>query len=228
MIICVRPLARSYLFADMSDRIQAFVLSKVEYGDKTLIVDLYSLQSGRLTASIYSTKKSRNRFYFSPLSLLELNLFVSKKAKLNKISDVKSELPSQMAQNSAPSSAYRYFIAEVLQKTLSLENPDPQLFNFIYSFILDLYNGKIRATFINDFLEGLSPHLGLDLQEIKRQGGNPADYGLDFNQSDWQRLITDQPISTKERLNLLIQFYGQHFEGMKHLKTRSILGEVFG
>ncbi|MAY84886.1 MAG: hypothetical protein CMP59_12215 [Flavobacteriales bacterium] len=211
----------------MSDRIQAIVLSKVEYGDKTLIIDLYGLQSGRFAASTYSTKKSKNRFYFSPLMLLELEVFTSKKAKLKKIKEVKSALPIQMAVNSAEINAYRYFIAEFLQKTLPLENPDSQLFQFLLNTIAELYEENLSANFIHQFLEKLSPYLGLDLQEIKQQGGSPSDYDLDFSQGDWENFIGDKRLSAKERLSLLIQFYAQHFDGVKHLKSRSILAEVF-
>ena len=210
----------------MSESVQAIVLSKVEYGDKTLIIDLYSLQSGRLTASAYSTKKSKNRFYFSPLMVLELELYSSKKAKLKKIKEVKSAMPIQMANTSAELNAYRFFIAEVLQKTLGLENSDPPLFQFLSQTILRLYEG-FESDFVIRFLEHLSPFLGLDLEEIKKQGGSAKDYDLAFNEEEWKRLTTNENVPIKEKLNLLLRFYGQHFEGVNHLKSRSVLSAVF-
>jgi DNA repair protein RecO (recombination protein O) len=210
----------------MSDRIQALVLSKVDYGDKTLIVDLYSLQSGRLTASTYSTKKSKNRFYFSPLMVLELDLYTSKKAKLKRIKEVKSNMAVQMANTSMELNAYRFFIAEVLQKTLALESSDPPLYHFLIKSIEQLYQ-KVEADFIIHFLERLSPYLGLDLEEIKRQGGTAADYDLDFNSDEWGRFTSNTRIPAKEKLNLLLKFYAHHFEGIKHLRSRSVLSAVF-
>lgn len=210
----------------MSETDQAVVLSKVEFGDKTLIVDLYSLQSGRFTASTYSTKKSRNRFYYSPLMVLELNLYTSKKAKLKKIKEVKSALTMQMANISVELNAYRFFIAEVLQKTLGPENSDPPLYQFLLHSIDQLYQNT-NPDFIIHFLEGLSPHLGLDLDEIKRQGGSAADYDLDFNSDEWSRLTAREKVPNKEKLNLLLKFYAHHFEGINHLKSRSVLSSVF-
>lgn len=210
----------------MSERIQAIVLSKVEYGDKTLIVDLYSLELGRLTASAYSTKKSKNRFYFSPLMVLELDLYTSKKAKLKKIKEVKSTLSTQMSNSSVELNAYRFFIAEILQKTIVEESTDPPLYHFLLQSVEKLYRG-LNPDFIVHFLEHLSPYLGLDLSEIKRQGGAASDYDLEFSAKEWERLTTSKKIPIKEKLNLLLKFYAQHFEGVSQLKSRPVLSAVF-
>lgn len=211
----------------MASQQLVIVLSKTEYGDNSLIIDLYSLQNGRMTASSYSSRKRKSRFYFEPFSLLELEIYQSKKAKFNRIKEARSALPLQMMIHDPEVNAMRYFLAEVLKKTLVAEENDPALFSFLKVEIENLYLSKNRSQFLINFMERLSPYLGIDFSEIQKIGGKASDYDMSFSESEWNSLMNNNFKNYKQRLKLILKFYAHHFEGMEKLKSKEILAEVF-
>lgn len=214
----------------MIDKFQGIVLSRVEYGDSALIIDLYSKEKGRLSVSSYSSKKKNNRFFFAPLSLLNIGLYKSKKGKLLKIKEVESALADQMISRDSEIHAIRYFIAEVLKNTLKEEDSNPYLYDFLKTEIDTLYTTDKKGSFVINFLENLSPFLGFDLNELRRAGGKASDYGFEFSDSEWNSLLCDtkeERVGNKAYLSLLLKYYANHFDGIATLKSKSVLAEVF-
>lgn len=211
----------------MSFKHRVIVLAKVEYGDRTLIVDCFSAESGRISASTHLSKKNKSLFYYSPLNVIELDLFRAKKSKLFKVKEAKSLIAEQLANQSPEVNAYRFFIAEFLQKTIEIESQDRALYKFLTDQIASLYHSSSRPSFLSDFLEQLSPFLGIDLAEIKAQGGEPSDYGLLFNDQEWKTLMEQNKVKEKERLSALLKFYAHHFPAVEKLKSRKVLSAVF-
>jgi DNA repair protein RecO (recombination protein O) len=215
----------------MSTKVQGIVLSKVEYGDSALIIDLYCKEKGRLSVNTYSSKKKNNRFFFAPLSLLNISFYQSKKGKFLKIKEVESALANQMISRDSELHAIRYFIAEVLKNTLKEEDSSPYLYEFLKTEIESLYTTDKKGSFVINFLENLSPFLGFDLNELRRAGGKASDYGFDFSDSDWNALLCEtreERVGNKAYLSLLLKYYANHFDGMGALKSKSVLAEVFG
>lgn len=211
----------------MSLKLEGVVLSRTEYGDSTLIVDFYSLEGGRLTFSATISKKKNTRFYFSPLTYVAVELYQSKKAKYFRLKEVQSLLTDQLVNRDSEVHAIRYFIAELLKKTLSNEESDPALFQFIINKLIHLYSSDSKGKFVVEFLEELTPYLGIDLEELKNQNGNDSGFEFGLSKMEWECLVGETNNSNKVYLNALLAFYTFHFEGVSQLKSKAVLAEVF-
>lgn len=217
-----------------STALRSIVLSHLKYGENNLIVDLFTKESGRITAGLTLSKKKKNLFYYSPLNLIEVWTYRSPKSKHIKIKEAKSSLGEQMSNRDSRIHASRYFIAEFLKNTLHNEETEEQLFSYLESRIVLLYQSKNPGEFLINFLIGLSPFLGFDIKSLKEEFEQSDDFGFGLDQAEWRLLNEMQSGSdesssanSKRKLDLLIKLYSVPFEGLRRLKSREVLNQVF-
>jgi|GEM_PF-4004763 len=210
----------------MDGQIEGIVLSKLEYGDNTLIIDFYSAELGKITFSATNSKKKNSRFYFSPLNLLQLNLYTSKKSKYFRLKELQSINPDQLINRDNEVHAIRFFLAELLKKILTTEEADPRLYLFLKSRITDLYSSSSKSHYILDFLIDLSPFLGIDFDQITKEDQLLDEFSFDLSKEDRKTLIEGRK-NRKAYLNALLRFYSHQYEGLDQLKSKAVLAEVF-
>ncbi len=211
----------------MSGKQEGIVLSKLQYGDSTLIIDFYSREGGRTTFSAYTSRKKNNKFYYSPLNLLSVDLYKSQKGKHLRLKEVNSLLNDQLISRDSEIHAIRYFLAEFLKKTLTHEEADEQLYSYLKESIVGLYDCESKSLYLLEFLESLSPYLGFDLSELQSENGQLRDFGFYLKEDELKSLSQAKKGNKKAYLNALLSFYGQQFEGVADLKSKSILAEIF-
>lgn len=149
----------------MDDKIQGFVLQTIRYGDTSLIVKFYTLNHGLQSYMVKGVrgKHAKNRIaFFQPMTFLR---FVqSGQPKGNAMAYLKDpEL--EYAYQSIPSvmnkSAVLMYLAELLSRTLTQQERNEELYQFIYQSVvwLDLVDSGY-ANFPLFFTLELSRFLG--------------------------------------------------------------------
>jgi DNA repair protein RecO (recombination protein O) len=145
------------------------------------------------------------------------------------------------------------FIAEVLYKTIREEEPNAQLFDFIYHSILIFDKiDKGSENFHLHFLANLSKHIGFfpdideeisdgffDIKKGKIYSEQPK-HLLFFDKKNTQNLrqllniqasnICEIELNRKQResfLNSMLDFYNYHFDKLSPIKSLKVFTEVF-
>lgn len=149
----------------MEDKIQGFVLQSIRYGDTSLIVKVYTLNSGLQSYMVKGvrSKASRNRIaFFQPMTFLR---FVqSGKPRSNGLAFLKD--PELLyAYQSIPSTlnkgAILMYLSELLSHTLTQQERNDDLYQFVFQSMvwLDLVESGY-ANFPLYFTLELSRFLG--------------------------------------------------------------------
>ncbi len=124
----------------MDDKIQGIVLQSVRYGDTSLIVKIYTLNNGLQTYMVKGvrSKASQNRVaFFQPMTFLK---FVqSGKPRTSGIAFLK-DVELLYAYQSIPlvmnKSAILMYLSELLTHTLTQQERNDELFQFIYQSVV--------------------------------------------------------------------------------------------
>ncbi len=143
---------------------KAIVLSVSKYGDSAQMVNTYTEKKGRMSFAVkisHSKKRSLTSAYFLPLTILDIEFDYRPKQSVQYIKDCKLSAPYHKIPFDAIKNSIAYFVVEVLQKTLRIDEENYSLFLFIEKslFFLDSTNENC-ANFHLIFLLELSIHLG--------------------------------------------------------------------
>jgi DNA repair protein RecO (recombination protein O) len=230
----------------MLHKTRGIVLHYIRYGDSSIIVKIYTEQLGLQTYivnGVRSAKSKTNKIaLYQPLTLLDLVVYYEpEKQKLFRINEVRCAVPYQSIPFDIKKTTVVLFLAEILTKTLQEESANPALYNFIEQSFLHFDQAQENFDdFHFHFLLQLTLYLGFapthaeeiveQLREANRWRISPA-----YEQSviTWLQttLQTDTytPLASAWRSNLLdvlIDFYGLHIEGMQHLRSLEVLREL--
>lgn len=240
----------------MEDKIQGFVLQSIRYGDSSLVVKMFTRQAGLQTYMVKGVKGHASRnpaAFFQPLTFLR---FVqSGRPRPNGMAYLKDpEL--DYAFQSIPSvikkSAILIYLAELLSHTLTQQEQNEELFQFVQQSVawLDLVDSQYANFPLFFTLEltrflGFYPHpdqagQGLfDLMEGRFVASPPPHpYYFDKEKSAVMARFINLKIDNiatiilngnqrNELLEGLITFVRLHAPLMKGLQSHEILSEVF-
>lgn len=118
----------------MIEKISGIVLRTVKYGEKSLIIDMYTESHGRQSfmTSIPSGKaKATSRALWQPLSMVEFVADIRPHGRMPKPKDVASAYNYVDMPYNPIKSTVAFFIAEFLCGALRNEQPDRPLYLFI-------------------------------------------------------------------------------------------------
>lgn len=159
----------------MFEKTKGIVLNIVEFSDKASIVNIYTMQFGRLPFTLpasRSKKASLKRNLFQPLSVLELELDIKPGRTIHKIKEARPDTTYQSLPFHPVKSAVALFLAEVLVRYIHENESNSALFEYLENsfLIFDLSEGGI-ANFHPVFLYGLLDHLGIEPRINKDETG---------------------------------------------------------
>lgn len=148
----------------MQIKTKAIVLHSFKYNDNRLIVDLFTLDCGRVSVAVTVSSGKRAKFrktLFAPLTLLCVEIDVRQRVGLQKLIDASLESPMTSIPFLPDKTAIALFISEFLYHALKGEQVNRPLFNYVSDSIefLDLAEGHY-ANFHMVFLLRLSLFLG--------------------------------------------------------------------
>lgn len=241
----------------MDDKLQGVVLQSIRYGDTSLIVKIYTrslgLQSYIIKGAYSRTSKSRVAF-FQPLNVIE---FVAsgknQHSSLGHVKDVQMAFSYQTLFSEMKKSAILMYVAELLSKSLTEQEQNLALYDFIVHSLqwLDLTDDNY-ANFPLFFTLELSRFLGFypktneislpffDMMEGHFVAAVPIHpYYLENDSAAILSAMLDQdlekvmqiPLNVMQRRNLLdglIAFMRLHAPFLKNLQSIEVLQSVMG
>ena len=238
----------------MLTKTEAIVLHALKYGEKQMIVDMFTREHGRLSFIVSLPRSERSKLkkqYLQPLTLLQIEADIRLQAQLQKLRDVGLLQPLPSLLSHAEKLSVGLFISEFLYHALKGEQRNELLFDYVRGSLewLDGTQGPV-ANFHLVFLMRLSRFLGFypnledegdyfDLRGAVFTGQPPLhrDFLLP-QESTHIRLLMRMDYSTMhlfrlsrpERariLEILLLYYRLHLPAFPELRSLSVLKDLY-
>ena len=239
----------------MIEKTRGIFLHAVKYSETSLIASIYTEAYGRqsyLINGVRSKNSAVKAAIFQPLYLLDLEIYYKTGREIHRIKNARIAFPYSSIPFDIRKSTQALFLAEVLYKCLKEEEPNIELFDFVYHALtlLDLTEAGI-SNFHIWFLFKLTRFLGIspsndnaqisnffDLQSARFVSHEPLHSQFTDKHSTvlFSRLF-DIDSSTIEKLDYtqherklvlekLLEFYKIHFGNLGEFKSLGVLKEV--
>ena len=239
----------------MLHKTRGIVFKATDYGDSSVIVQLFTEKFGLQSYIINGAKKPKakiGRNMLQPLHLLDLVVYHKNTGGVQRIAELKNSPVLQSIPYDVIKSCIAIFLNEVLYKAVKQQSPDENLFDFVFSAIewLDHQTGNV-ANFHLLFLVQLTRYLGF--YPDRYQAGQ-ADY-FDMKNGTFSNYKPDSLLylspphtqnfhqllqcsfenmqqlkwSNDERRYLiqkLLEYYALHIEGFGNIRSADVLEEV--
>ncbi len=241
----------------MQQKIKGVVLHTLKYKDTSVIADIYTEQSGRMSflVPVSRSRKSPVRLVlFQPLSLVEVEADCRPTSSLHKLKEARSCYPFATIPYDPVKSAIALFLAEFLYRAVREEAENRPLFAYLEHSIrwLDACRSGY-ANFHLVFLMRLSRFLGLypnledyrpgdyfDLQNASFVSLRPQQHSHFIGPAETARISTLMrmrydtmhlfAMNRQERLRCLTvlnEYYSLHLPNFPELKSLEVLKELF-
>jgi DNA repair protein RecO (recombination protein O) len=240
----------------MLEQTRGIFLNHIKYSDSASIAHIYTEKSGRVSVMVRHPKSKKSvskKNALQPLFLLDIQL----NRKQNREIQYSGEFSNSPVFRSIPfhvvKSTIAIFLAEVLEKVLREEEPNPAMFNFLYNAVLLLDQmEQSYACFHLVFLYELTRYLGfypadnysLHTQYFNLREGTytsfPESPEITLSQQQskefmllWEKgfvKIAEIQMTRSHRNDLLkslLKYYYYHIPEMGHIKSFDVLTEIF-
>jgi len=231
------------------------VFRAIKYSESSLIIDLYTREKGLkkyIISGVRSPKAKVHANLFQVMTLLDIVGYDRPDKDLHRLKEVRSAFIYQHIPFNVVKSASGMFMLEVARKTILESEPNPELFDFLFSTFrfLDQTNNSTANIHLL-FLIQLSAYLGFtpdleqtsdrpffDLQEGYFTRAVPAhSHYLDpefskllaqFIASNYEEAHQIE-LSSQQRqdlLNRLLEYYRLHIDNFPTINAHTILQEI--
>ncbi|GAB3933528.1 DNA repair protein RecO [Mucilaginibacter myungsuensis] len=241
----------------MLHKTRGIVLKVTDYGENSVIVQVYTENFGLRSYIVNGAKKPKAKIHrnmLQPLHLLDMVVYHKDNGSVQRISELKNAPLLQTIPYDIIKSSLVLFLNEVLYKSIKQQTADEHLFHFIFHSIelLDQQTGNV-ANFHLIFLLRLSRYLGFFPDRDRPNGADYFDMkdGIftKYKPESWQYLSpphTDNfyrllrstfeqmdgiELKNDERrylLNKLLEYYALHVENFGNIRSHEVLEEVLG
>jgi DNA repair protein RecO (recombination protein O) len=148
----------------MNRRTRGIILQATSYSETSLVVKIYTENSGLETFIVSGVRSKNSRFksnLFQPLTLVELVASGRNGPSMKRITDIQLAPPFTGIPGDVIKSSIAIFLSEVIYRSIREEEPNPALFGFLHNSIqiLDLSNENC-SRFHLYFMIQLSRYLG--------------------------------------------------------------------
>lgn len=228
----------------------AVVLSRISYSENSIIVKVFTKESGLQSFLVQGAKKKKGVHFF-PLELMEIEFFKRNENQLGKLTSIESTNSLLEIISNPLKSSIAFFVAEVLSKMLRENHPDKKLFHFLQEEITWLNHSEEMGNYLIWFLaqltiiEGFQPEIyDMNPRYFELQDGkfcNSLPFNPAYLEESWLHWLTDSlteekliflstPIPKEERqlaLDAWIHYFEFHVTGFKNIKSLEIIRTVF-
>jgi DNA repair protein RecO (recombination protein O) len=233
---------------------RGIALHTVKFSESSIIAKIYTELFGLRAFLIKGSRRKNSLFkpvFFQPLTLLDLTIYHKEKSNLHSIREVRFSDSFKTIPFDIRKSSMALFINELLYKTIREEEPNPSLFNYLYSSCIHLDQMEAVNHFHLLFTIRLTQYLGIlpgsdysmkkpvfNLQEGEFQPfppDHPNFLDIELSELFFQFLsgsadtIETLRIPLKTRTLLLdkvMLYYQLHLPGFTGLKSQQILHTV--
>jgi DNA repair protein RecO (recombination protein O) len=231
---------------------RALLLKKVNYGESSLILQLFCFQRG-LKSFLFKGAKKKKGQTFIPLAFLEITYFERNEQQLAQITAADHVMIWSDSLFDPRKTAVLFFICDLLQSCIKEENiPQDDLFMFLSAELVELDKAPFQANYPIYFLMVMTRFLGFepaidvenphyfDMHEGVFSNQAPRIFQMALSNMETQELancfcsnkdqILAKPFSRALRqrfMRILLDFYSYHISGFSNPKSLQILEEVF-
>jgi DNA repair protein RecO (recombination protein O) len=239
----------------MLHKTRGIVLKTTDYGETSVIVQVFTEKLGLQSYIINGVKKPRakiSRNMLQPLHLLDMVVYHKSAGNVQRIAELKTSPVLQSIPYDVIKSSMAMFLNEVLYKSVKQQTADENMFDFVFSAVewLDHQTAGL-ANFHLLFLIKLTRYLGFYPDRYQL---NEADYfdlknGVFIKYKPDSTLYLSPPhtqnfsqllqcsfeniatlkLSNDERRYLIakvLEYYALHIEGFGNIHSHEILEEV--
>jgi len=241
----------------MLHKTRGIVFKTTDYGDNSIIVQVFTEKFGLQSYIVNGAKKPRakiSRNMFQPLHLLDMVVYHKNTGNVQRIKEVKNSPVLQTIPYDVIKSSLAMFLNEVLYKAVKQQSADENLFGFVFNAVewLDHQNEGL-ANFHLFFLIRLTRYLGFypgthlagDAGYFDLKDGLFRNYKPDsilylspphtqnfaaLLQGTFENLAQVK-LSNDERRYLvhkLLDYYTLHIDGFGNVRSHEVLEEVLG
>lgn len=240
----------------MITKTRGIVLRSVRFGESSLIVDVLTKSSGRVSFMVHIPKTSKGKIkkqYFQPMTLLDFEYDFRQRSNLQRIKDVRVSLPYSSIPIDPAKSCISLFLSEFIYYTTRNEQENPTLFTYISTSLEWLDNAyedfaNFHLVFMmrlgkflgfHPFLEDFTPGCFFDLRNgcftlsmpLHTDFLNAADAGHLYNlmrmNFDTMKLFKLSHDDRNRITEIVLRYYKLHLPNMPELQSFDILREVF-
>ena len=238
----------------MLHKSRGLVLRSSEYGETSLVAQIYTELFGIQSYIINSVRKKHARVHsniFQPLTPVDLVVYHKERPGLQRISDIRPNPPLSNIPFDVSKSSMIFFLDEVLLKSLREEEANQALFDFIFISVMWLDGPHLSG---NDFhllfLMQLSRHLGFfpqnnyddehkifNLREGLFQSSYPnhpnfisAPFSFYFSKlinADYSFSLNILSSERRTLVSFMLEYFALHIEGFGNVKSNKVLEQVW-
>lgn len=235
---------------------RGIVLNHIKYSETSIIVTIYTERFGRQAYIINGVRSKKAKIkanIFQSLFLLDMEVYHKPKNDLQRVKEIQNAVVFNSLPYDIRKSTLAIFIAEILYKTIQEQEPNPELFEYLFNTIqlLDLKENGI-SNFHIYFLIHFTKYLGFyphnnyseancyfDLKAGSFKQIKPMHFSfmdkeqslifskmLSFSEDQHENLKIDY----QHRIYILekvLEYYTLHHEGVTKIKSLDVLKEVF-
>ena len=237
----------------MLHKTRGIVFKTTDYGETSVIVQVFTEKFGLQSYIVNGAKKPRakiSRNMLQPLHLLDMVVYHKNTGQVQRISELKNSPQLQTIPYDAIKSSLVIFLNEVLYKAVGQQSADENLFGSVFNAIewLD-HQSEGLANFHLLFLTRLTRYLGfypdnaINADYFDMKNGVFSKYkpeGFSYlsppHTQNFHKLLEcsfermhELRFSNDERRYLvqkLLEYYALHIESFGHVKSHEVLEEV--
>ncbi len=220
---------------------RGIVISYLKFRETSIIVKVFTEKFGLQTYIVNGVRSSKSKgkiALYQPLTLLDLVVYKNEQKSIQRISECRCERPFTKIPFDVKKSAVVMFLAELLSKTIKNEGlEDREKFYFIRDQLVKLDNSSTEIEhFPVRFGIKLSKYIGFEIESVSQLVN---DYGYDT--PDRELILAeylDAHLKEKElpftnidlrrqALTCLLNYYDNHLEGFRDMKSIQVLKQLF-
>ena len=225
------------------------VLHTTAYSDTSVIAKIFTRELGVRSYILKGVRKSGSRTkqnLLQPLTHLDLVVYDNPKASINYLKEIVPHSANANIESTPINNALRFFMTELLYKTLREEEPMPQLFDYVAQAIPTHIDNVANLPIT--FLLTVSRHLGIEpldnyssREPIFDLRGGRFSYSAESSLPSQSSMLLHYylqflhdnapcPMATlaqrNELVNNLLEYYQLHLAEFRNFKSHEILHTV--
>lgn len=212
---------------------RGIVLRLSQYKDNSYIAEIYTQKFGKVSFAVHrpqSKKASIRTYHLMPFSLIDMQIEYKENRDIQKIMEASLSAECYTVVDNPVKGLICQFIAEVVSKTLEVNNADDFLFDYFTSLINTLSTENNLGAFPLDFLLGYAQYLG-----IYPDDGESNEFikllAVEDRRLFLQSLEDASELDRSQRrrvINLLLKYYQYFLPSMGTIKSLDVITDILG
>jgi len=228
---------------------QGIILKTTKFRETSLIVKAYTQSHGLLSFivnGVRTSKKTNKAVLFQPLNFLDLIIYYKENKGLLHLKEYKFNFLYQDLPFNIIKSSIAIFILEILEHSLSEEEENEELYDFIKNTFVQLDSqkdmiGNFHLQFLVDYMhfKGIqaqgqystaTPYFNIRegnfTSEIKSFGFLSGTLAQNFSSLLHKEKLSLSKAARKELLETLVLYYNSHIDNFRKIRSLEILETI--